>query len=386
MSDINIENIEETKTIQTHHLELERLKTLGLLVDLQITGTSMFTRAAQFTELGAVNELIKSRYSGLRKLAIPESYIKRRKSIEAKMRINLERHAFQITGLYPYQWIPFTAYKSWKEKQILLELEDAELKAEIIECLPSFRESLKDEFRDMAESAWKSIIGQGYEGVSYRGKKLFSQADFVYEIIQSGMDSFPNESAIEKSMKSGYITAFLNTESDLEKDRLEADRLRRLNETEKMELSEEQHQSAIRAEARRVELEAMRQAELEKARQELTQITSPYMEVFQALRNQIASTATDMLASIDKNGAVVGKISEQGKNLINVFDLMAVHDDVELKSLLENLRSQIESRPVAGPEITTENVVSTLEKITALVQVNGNELSAASRAAWIETW
>jgi hypothetical protein len=114
----------------------------------------------------------------------------------------------------------------------------------------------------------------------------------------------------------------------------------------------------------------MRQAEAEHARNQLQQIAAPFQEVFQALRSQIARDAKEMLDSIKKNGSVRGKVAERGRGLIELFDLMAVQNDHELRSRLQALKDAIgpigSERTENDPERDTNQVVMHLQEIAEL--------------------
>jgi hypothetical protein len=88
-------------------------------------------------------------------------------------------------------------------------------------------------------------------------------------------------------------------------------------------------------------IEAMWKAEIEHARAQLGEIVSPFEEVFRNLRNRFADDAAEMLESIQKNGFVRGKVAEKGRGLVELFDMWAVHNDVELRAKLIDLKKAI---------------------------------------------
>jgi hypothetical protein len=67
------------------HLQLDTLKSLGVLIDLNVRGTSMFTRSASWGELGIPETDIRaSRLSKGQKFLIPESRVKEWRSLETR--------------------------------------------------------------------------------------------------------------------------------------------------------------------------------------------------------------------------------------------------------------------------------------------------------------
>ena len=78
-----------------------------------------------------------------------------------------------------------------------------------------------------------------------------------------------------------------------------------------------------------------------------------------------------MLKSL-RIGTVRGKVVERGKGLIELFDLLAVQDDHELRGKLEVLRQAIcpigQEKTENEPERDTNQVVKHLQEITELEQ------------------
>ena len=94
-----------------------------------------------------------------------------------------------------------------------------------------------------------------------------------------------------------------------------------------------------------------------------------------------ANDAAEMLDSVRKNGFVRGKVAERGKGLLELFDLLAVQDDRELRARLVALRNIIgpvgQERTDATPERSTPEVVSTLEQILELEHQTVEHLTSA---------
>ena len=121
-------------------------------------------------------------------------------------------------------------------------------------------------------------------------------------------------------------------------------------------------------------------AEAEHAREQLKQITSPFAEVFISLRNQIGQDAEEMVKSIQRNGFVRGKVAERGRGLIELYEMMSVQDDAELRARLVQLKNAIgavgEARGKDAPERSTAEVVSALESIKELAHAAARDLAA----------
>ena len=68
------------------------------------------------------------------------------------------------------------------------------------------------------------------------------------------------------------------------------------------------------------------------------------------------------MESIQKNGYVRGKVAEKGRGLIELFDLLAIHDDGELRSALVNLKGLLGPASKDDPR-DTEAIKAVLNKI-----------------------
>ena len=109
----------EADRIKTVQLQLNVLRNQGILVDLSVSGTGMFTRTATWAEIGIQADEADprfTRFSRGQKYLIPEEQIKRLRSVETRMRQWLDRLSYDVTGFRPYRWLPFTAYDAWIDK------------------------------------------------------------------------------------------------------------------------------------------------------------------------------------------------------------------------------------------------------------------------------
>ena len=109
------------------------------------------------------------------------------------------------------------------------------------------------------------------------------------------------------------------------------------------------------------------------ARKQLTELASPFEEVFNTMRQQFAEDAADMLESVKKNGFVRGKVKERGRGLIEMYDLMAIHDDGDLRRKLVELKSML--GPASENEVNVDKVKATLEAITEFATETSRKLS-----------
>ena len=87
----------DPKRVNKISLELDVLRSQGILVAVTVSGTSMFTKTANFAELG-VNKGDKrnKRYAPAAKYLIPKEEIKKIRSVEIRMRQWVLKYSYEI--------------------------------------------------------------------------------------------------------------------------------------------------------------------------------------------------------------------------------------------------------------------------------------------------
>jgi hypothetical protein len=380
----------EADRIKIVQLQLNVLRNQGILVDLSVSGTGMFTRTATWAEIGIQADEADprfTRFSRGQKYLIPEEQIKRLRSIETRMRQWLDRLSYDVTGFRPYRWLPFTAYDAWIDRWNECKAELECVKSNILSHYDQYVEELAEGFQAVAHASWKSIVAQGYDWAIIVGKP-FQEQEFVDHVVAEALSKMPGKAKIEQELKADYITALVFGQEDIAEDQARAAAIQQQAEIERQAKWEttrvEKLQSTLLEEhyahqrkmnqleetERGEKIEAMRVAEAEHARLQLRQIASPFQEVFQALRSQLAKDAKEMLESIKKNGTVRGKVAERGRGLIELFDLLAVQDDYELRGRLEALKQAIgpigDEKTGNEPERDANQVVRHLQEISEL--------------------
>lgn len=379
--------------------ELEVLRSKGLLVDLNVSGTTMFTRKASFAELGILSDDEKTkRYSAGNKYLIPKEDIDRLRSIETRMRQTLDKYAWDVTGFRPYRWLPWTAYRQFKARWQELAQEFEFIKIDIMNKYDTYLDMISDEFAAGARNTWRAVNGQGYTVIEWGGKKFYTENHFVEGVVEVAQNMMPTFQRIEKELKADYKVALVYGQVDYAKDQAQAELVLAQAKAEKAEvaakaaLAQEELNHAtymhkLEKEKAEIEIEAMIAAEVDHAREQLAEIKSPFEEVFTALRCQIAQDCEEMLASVTKNGFVRGKIAEKAHGLLEVYEMLAVHNDKELRDKLVSLRSQIGVVGGDGKDAALRNTNAVADTMRQIVELAHNEidnLSDISRAAFLE--
>jgi hypothetical protein len=391
-----------SSSIRTVQMQLETLRKQGVLVDLSISGTSMFTRSTSWVELGIqpdADDKRTERFTRGQKYLIPEEEIKRLRSIETSMRSTLDYFGQSITGFRPYRWIPFTAYEAWRERWQDLTDRFYAVKADILANYDYYVDRLKDDFAAVAVKSWNSIQAQGYDWVILNGKP-YGREDFIQAVIDDAMSKLPSRKFIEENLQADYVTALVYGLEDMESDKARAALIKSQADAERIkndldvQAKSEQVCHAMKVNQliemeKEAKIEAMWKAEIEHAREQLGEIVSPFEEVFRNLRNRFADDAADMLASIQKNGFVRGKVAEKGRGLVELFDMWAVHNDAELRAKLIELKRAIgpncKERTDDTAERSTEEVKTILQSIAELAHQSAVDLQKGpSRFSFIE--
>lgn len=397
----------DTGRIQTVKFELAALRQQGILVDLEIKGVSMFTRGAIWAELGiGEDDVRKKQYTPGSKYLIPKDKVDALRSVEQRMRQALDKFSFDIPGFRPHRWIPYTAYKQFRERWEELLAEFQEAKDTIIEEYDQYRDALAAEFAQGARRAWKAILGQGYVAAILEGRAYIDESEFVDRIVEKALARMPSPEEIETRLTADYAVALIYGDQDVAADELEARRLReqaRLEQAKaRAQEQEEYYQANLLAEQHRHEREmnllaeqekresinAMFAAEMEHARNRLGEMTSPLDDIINALRRQMAEAAREIQASIQKNGHLRGSVARKARGLVELYQTLAVHDDRKLREYLENLKAEIGpvgDRGEDSPERDINEIQAALQSIVDLVHETRQDINRGpSRASFLE--
>jgi hypothetical protein len=363
------------------HLELEILKREGLLVDLSIRGTTLFQRSLSWLETGIAeysDDPRVTQFTKGQKFVWRSADVKELKSVEVALRTLLDKYSRRVDGFAPYRWLPAKAYTTWREKHDALVARGEEIKARMMDTYADVVDEISAAYADIAELAWRSIASTA--GVNYvilenkkNGEQVpFDRERFVSYVVESTVAAIPTREEIEQKVIFDYVTALIESEGDIALDQAEAERIRAEARVQRdlsnLEVSAKEEE--VRAKSwmiqaaqreKEIQIAAMREAEMEHARKQLREMTSPFDEIFLSLRNQFAKDAEELLKSVRQNGFVHGKVAERGRGLLEMYDLLAVQDDTKLRERLLSLKQAL------GP-LSGEKAVRSTAQVTALLE------------------
>lgn len=379
------EDVTGLKNLPTVQLQLEVLTRQGLLVDLSVGGTSLFTRLASWDELGIPSDdaVWTGRLNRPTKNLAPEKVIKEFRSIEALMRSLLDGCSRDVAGFRPFRWLPYTSYDKFVTEFARLKGRWDRLVENVLSNLDFYRDDVARDFETVARSAWRSIRAQDRYPV-LRGRRrqdadraVTTEWEFVDEVVARALAKFPTPELVRVSLTSDYRCYLAVGQADVARDKAAAERIRAAAAAERETLEArsalawEETRAAVRisqleVDERAARIEAIRAFEMEHARAQLASIASPFEELFTQLRSEIAQSAVEMADSVRKLGRVHPNVAERGRRLVDVFDLLATHDDGELRTRLLALRSVLDRQEPASP-VPTSQALEALEEVRVMV-------------------
>jgi len=377
--------------------ELSVLRRQGILIDVDVHGVTMFSRRATMTGLGIPRSSVRGRTcTAGQTYLIPREVHGRLQSISRRMRGVLDKYAHDVAGFRPYRYLYYAAYDAFVARWNELAAEWDELKETILAHLDEWREAYLAAEAARAAEAWDAILaanghanGHADDGrlvLNLRGGALTfdSRDEFIAWMVDRARPLFPSRSDVESNLTAEYKTAVLMTAADLEAESERAAALRRqAAEHHAAEVEAYERARLARSEAE-IKMEAIRQAELEHAREQLQHIASPFEELFTNLRAWAYAEATEIAASVDKNGFLNPKVAERVNSLLEMFKMKDAVGDDDLRRQLEVLRERAAATPrqTGRPgSVAPADAVALTDLRAALQDVLTTTREAADRAA-----
>lgn len=385
-------------------LEMDTLRRTGILLDITINGATLFERKAEFMELGIADDDKKvERYSPGSKYLLPKEVYGRLKSVVTQIRALAEDYGEDISGFYPYRWYSYKAYWAFRLKWDKLVAKFDEIRSEIMTNYDFYREGIIEDYAETARTAWDAITKQGYGAIilETRGQKraFLNKNTFVDAIVDAALSAYPSYQKIESELKADYRVGVVYADTDFQHEYLkkealknEANAIEFEAEMKKMEaLNEARHvmkMNQLAEEEKEVQIEAMLKAEMGRIRQSISDELTPLEQVVEAWRGRIAKDCQEIYDSLKKNGFLKGKVAQKAAGLVTFYDLVATHNDRELREKLVILRNEIGT---IGDERTAETlprdaqkIAATIEAIMDLAHKSARNMDAGIRASFLE--
>ena len=372
----------DVSKIGTVNLQLAKLRQLGLLVDIDVSGLSMFSVAATWRELGITDQdERRQRLKAGSKSLYSDRRLKELHSCESTYRQIFHKYTFEVTGFLPYRWMAFTAYNLWRKEAQPIEDRFAEIRSRMIAEHDKELDVLAEDEAVFARRAWSSAQAHGYSAVMFGGQAYQDEAAFIDSIVGAAAARFPSKSRIESELRMNYRTAILEDGADVEAEALAEERQRQ----KRQDLRRAEQTKDAKAQA---EIEAVRQAELEHQRQILAEMKSPLDEIVSDVRGRVLEIVQGMIESVNKNGFLRGKVAEQGSGLLEFVQIMTMGADRDLENALTKLKAKIgpvgKDRAKNVPERDIEEIKTALSQIVNLAEKEAENVTATGRFAAIE--
>lgn len=208
MTGIAPENIKDVQ------LQLGRLRETGILIDVQVKGSSLFTRQSTWAELGifGAEDIRKERMTKGRKYLISPKLIKRWLSCESKLRQNLKKYGSRIAGFHPWTWIGYNAFPVWKENHEEIIYEMSMIKIEILEKYDEHIDALVTDFTEIAKLVYKKLTkGEKISLVLETGQIIEKESEFIEVVVDRARENMPTPKMIGEEMGGYYQTAIVFT-------------------------------------------------------------------------------------------------------------------------------------------------------------------------------
>jgi hypothetical protein len=396
----------EASKVEARRLELAKMREAGLLLDIDVTGISMFSARNTYAELGiSADDVRAKRLRAGRRDLFPE-HTKRFRSLEARARQNVERHSFQVAAFGQWKWVPWSAYEAFvtTHNEILAELE--EVKAHCLAHYDETRENNRVYFEQVAERAWTALLSKYAPGdrvmVQTVGGKSFDSLEdhdaFIEYVVQRALAKMPLPEEIENLVCIDYRTSILYTESELaaeqaavaEAKAAEAEAREREAEAKQKAYQHQLDEWTAENEAK-AKIAAFKKAEMERAREQLAAMASPLDEALDGLRANIYDAVKSLLAGLQKNDGFRGMASKKAAGLLAYWKQLngGLLQDDDLEAALEDLDSQMKVYATSGRAVKNlqiGDIAAQLDEIAMLTVESARKIAkqGGSRASALE--
>lgn len=395
--------------IGTVRLQLDKLLTEGILIQLDVKGESMFSRMAEWGEIGIeVGDIRSVRMTRGRKYLIADERIKNLRTVTTRMRQWLEKMTNDITGFRPYRYLFYKRYPEWKEKWEVLTGDFERAKQDILDNYEVDIESLKLDFQEIALNSWKSIRSCGYEEVTCDGFKFTDFESFSEHMVSSVIASVPTKSLIESTLKADYFVSILKGRDQIEAEAVKSEKHKaeieiiKANEKAKVheafaqerllteDLRHKQEMNSLLEQEKNAQIDAMIQAEASHIREQFAETVAPIEEVFSQVRKEMAEICIDAIESIKKNGHVRGRTADKLHGLVEFYNMTSIQDDPKLLLKLQELKKVIGAvggvtKKKEKAARTPEQVISALNDVVDLKNTIREDLAQVpSRFSFVE--
>ena len=184
----------DVDNVQVSHANSKELRDNGFLVDIDVTGTSMFETGVSWSlDLGIADRdsrRVTKRIRPGRKMLLPNNKLL---SIVQRIRDNLYKYSHNLAVFPGYRYIPNSAFQEWHERhqELLEEFED--YKAELVTGHAVFKDKCRQDFAKHARDTYPRLAAD------VRSK--LTVEEFTGQVVASALASFPTKSMIRENLR-----------------------------------------------------------------------------------------------------------------------------------------------------------------------------------------
>lgn len=325
---------EDAGKIERVVYQVDKIRRMGVLVDIDVMGAGMFSRRATRKEWGVVDKDDRADYlSGGERHLIPTEYQRRINSLASRARqLGADLGYTGIEGVYPWTLILFCDYADFRARWDAIAHDWAALKRELIANRDSFADLLAAKAEAGAARAWKAAKAQRLgKGPTFNGQTFTSESDFVAEVVGHVVGQLPTVRDIRSRFVLEYRVAIAELQSSIER------MIQNDAETagHYAAASEAVRKAAEAEAAHKREIFAL---EMEHTKHRLEEFGSPIDALADAALARVEAIASNMLASVERNGFVRGKIASQAGGLVELLGTLAQLEHESTASVMASVR------------------------------------------------
>jgi hypothetical protein len=334
--------------------QLAILRERGILIDVNITGTNLFKKALSWLESGIreadSDDIRKEYFTKGSKYVWNDKQAKELMSVVTQMRQLLAESTYQVTGFHPYRYMAFTMHAHFVRRWSDLSVRFYNIKAAMIADREAVVDELATKYAEIAEDIFKALTAKNkakYVQVAMRNGsyRTMDLVEWVSFMVENTVKAIPTAEQLEERLHADYVTGLLYTDMD---------------DATELNSAHQDMLASTNGDPRITEM-----LRYEATRRQNAPKSSPFMEVFSALREEISEAAREVLDSIGRNKFIHGKVAQRARGLLDLFDRKAAHTDEELRRLLVMLRN--EAKPASDEDVRdVENVKIILRSIIDL--------------------
>lgn len=380
-------------------LEIQELLNRGILIDLHVHGLGIFDMATSWEEWGiADDDPRKTSLKRGRRSAAKELHGKLR-SVETRIRNLGPRFGRRITGMGGWWWVPFTAYDKFTAEWDRLDGELVAIREEIITRRDDLVADLAIDMAGGARRAWASIEAQrppdaGPFVLRQNGDTFEDLDAYVEHERARAAEIFPTVERIRSHVYAAYSNAILMTSAELLAEHSREEQAKRdaaIAALEAQTARDEMSRQEIEAELEIAEMKAqheakvkaMRDAEIQRAREMLRDVKSPWQDVIDQYRAEVHGKVAKLAESLKRNGELKGRSLGMARDLHKLYQIFgSATDDRDLEKKLENLADLL--APAIDDQheaMTTVTVKGALDDILAFTSDAAREIAQAARTS-----